>query len=150
MIYVECKPDIILVKSLIKISKREIIHAGNKPEVCKRLEKRENCIGLVDEDPWSIQPSYMKKMNVEDLSEYQLKILRDKKDNQLVVLCPMLEEWMLKTAKEAQVKLRNYKLPNDAIRLHEIININLKKVEKLIKDLKNCNRMKTLKKYLRK
>ncbi len=41
MIYTECKPDSALVKTL-GIRKKEIIHLGGKPEVCKQLEKREN------------------------------------------------------------------------------------------------------------
>lgn len=147
MIYVECKPDFILVKSLLKISKREIIHAGNKPEVCKRLEKRENCIGLVDEDPASPQPSYVKKINAEILSEHGLKILNDKRGNHLVVLCPRLEEWLLEASKRANVQIRNYDLPNDARKLHEIININFDKLQRLIDDL-NYDRMKILKKSL--
>jgi len=51
MIFVDCKPDRVLVWSIMGISKREIRHAGNKLRVCKELERRRNCRGLVDEDP---------------------------------------------------------------------------------------------------
>jgi hypothetical protein len=148
VIYVECKPDSILVKSLIKISKKEIIHAGNKPEICKKLEKQENCIGLVDEDPNSPQPPYVKRMKAEILSEHGLKILHDKKCNRLVFLCPRLEEWLLEAVKQANMQIGNYGLPNDGIKLHQIINININKLERLIRDLENCDRMKNLKKFL--
>ena len=52
---VECEAEITLVKSLISISRKNIIH-GNKPGVLETLERRQNCKGMVDEDPWSIQP----------------------------------------------------------------------------------------------
>ncbi|MBS7268589.1 MAG: hypothetical protein KIH10_07140 [Candidatus Freyarchaeota archaeon] len=146
VIYVECKPDSILVKSLIKISKKEIIHAGNKSEICKKLEKQENCIGLVDEDPNSPQPTYMKRMEAEFLSEHGLKILHDKRYNRLVVLCPRLEEWLLEAVKQANVQMGSYGLPNEGMALHERININLNKLERLIHDLKDCDRIKNLKK----
>ena len=61
MIYVECKPDFILVNNL-GASKKEIIYGGGKAEVCRKMMKTENCIGLVDEDPASIQPPYLRKL----------------------------------------------------------------------------------------
>jgi hypothetical protein len=148
MIYVECKLDFALIRSITKISKREIVHAGGKPEVCKQLERRKNCKGLVDEDPWSIQPPYMKKMRARDLSKHEMKILHDNKGNCLVVLRPRLEEWILRAAKEANVELRKYNLSSDAGKLHEEININIDRFKKLIEDLKDCNRLKILKRLI--
>lgn len=73
MIYTECKPDTALVKTL-GIRKREIIHLSGKPEVCKQLEKREKWKGLVDEDPLSVQPPYLKKLRVRKI--YRITGLR--------------------------------------------------------------------------
>lgn len=150
MIYLECKPEFILAKSLTGIPKREFIHERGKPKVCKQLERRRDCKGLVDEDPWSTQPPYMKKIKLkEDISEHDLKILHDNSnDNCLIVLCPRLEEWVLKTAKEASIDVRKYRLPDKAIRLHREINIDLSKFERLIGDLKNSERLKILKRLL--
>ncbi len=61
MIYLECNPDKALVKAL-GITKKEIFHTGNKGNVCKRLQKSKNSKGTVDEDPSSIQPNYIKKL----------------------------------------------------------------------------------------
>ena len=38
MIFVECKPDVELVK-IFGLSRREIFHIGPKPEICKRLRR---------------------------------------------------------------------------------------------------------------
>ncbi|MFQ5891233.1 MAG: hypothetical protein ACE5HW_00375 [Candidatus Methanofastidiosia archaeon] len=150
MIYVECKPDFTLVNSITDIPKREIIHAGNKSELCKKLEKEKNCMGLVDEDPWSGQPSYIKRMRKKDgLSRYELKVLHDNsRDNNLVVICPRLEEWILRTAKEAGIDVRRYNLPNNDRKFREIINIKIDNFERLIGDLKDHNKLKTLRKLL--
>jgi hypothetical protein len=151
MIYIECKPDSALVKTL-GIPKRQVIHLGGKPEVCKQLAKRENCNGLVDEDPFSVQPPYLKKLQEkEDLSDCGLKILNDNaKNNDLIILCPRLEEWVLKATKEADMDISRYNLPDDGEQLHKVINLDIRKFEKLIKDLKGKSEMvKTLEKSVK-
>lgn len=150
MIYVECKPDFALVKSVTKIPKREIVHEINKPEVCKRLGRQRNYKGLVDEDPSSPQPPYVRKMNLENnLPKDELKVLYDgPRDNRLIVLCPRLEEWILKAAREANLNMKKYSLSNTPEKLHREINLNLDKFERLLEDLKDTKRLKTLKKLL--
>lgn len=152
MIFVECKPDRVLVGSITGIPKRKIRHAGNKPRVCKELEKRRNCRGLVDEDPWSVQPPYLKSMVVvEDLSSFGIRVLYDgSRGNCLVVLCPRLEEWILKAVKEAKIDLRRYGLPRDVEKFHrEVKNVGLVKFEKSISDLKgHSERIEKLKRSL--
>ena len=151
MIYVECKPDSKLVKSITNVSKRGIVHESNKFEVCRRLEKRKSCTGLIDEDPLSVQPRYIRKTRLEnDLSEHDIKVLHHSStDNRLIVLRPRLEEWVLKAAKEAGIDVRKYDLPNDAAKLHRHINISLDKFENLLEDLKDSSsRLKTLKRLL--
>jgi len=142
MIYTECKPDSALVK-LLGIPKKQILHLGGKPEVCKQLAKRENWKGLVDEDPFSVQPPYLKELQAKkDLSNYGLKILNDNsKNNDLIVLCPRLEEWVIKAAKEAGIDIKRYNLPDDGEQLHKVINLDLRKFERLVNDLEGKSKM---------
>jgi hypothetical protein len=142
MIYTECKPDSSLMR-ILGIPNRQIIHLQGKPEVCKQLEKRERFIGLVDEDPFSVQPSYLKRLPVkEDLPSCGLKILNDTyKNNDLIILCPRLESWILKVAKEAGIDIKRYNLPNSEEKLHKEINTDLRKFERLLNDLKGKSRM---------
>ena len=151
MIYVECNPDEVLVKAL-GIPRREIHHSGNKPEVCKRLKKSENCTGLVDEDPSSEKLTYIDKLKLHS-NDYNIKLLIDEKGkNYLIVLCPKLEEWILKAAEEAKIYTPSYGLPDDPDELHKFINTRLKNFENLIKDIiKQKSRMiKTLEGFLKK
>ena len=150
MIYVECKPDAALVKSLSKVTRREITHES-KGEICNKLRKHRNCTGLIDEDPSSTQPRYVQEAQlVNDLSDSEIKVLHHSQtDNRLIVLCPRLEEWILKAARDVGMDVRQYNLPNDARRLHGNINISLDKFENLLEDLKqSSNRLKTLQKLL--
>ncbi len=93
-----------------------------------------------------MQLSYVENMKViTDLPRYELRVLHDQpKDNYLIVLCPRLEDWVLKTAQEANIDVEIYGLPHDAEKLRRVINSNLDKFERLVRDLKDCSKMKTL------
>lgn len=148
MIYVECKPDFALVKFITRIAKREIVHELNKPEICKRLAKHSNCKGLVDEDPGSEQPQYIKNLKVvNDLYQEGLRVLYDEpRNNHIIVLCSILEDWILKAARETNLNMDKYPLPNTPAKLHKVINLNLDKFERLLEDLreKDSERLKAL------
>ena len=110
---VECEADITLVKSLIFISRKNIIHGGNKPGVLETLERRQNCKGMVDEDPWSIQPPKIYRFQEKEyFPGSMLRILRNtNRNNYLIILCPRLEDWILEAAKESNVDVETYNLP---------------------------------------
>lgn len=148
MIYVECKPDFALVKFVARIAKREIVHELNKPEICKRLAKHSNCRGLVDEDPGSEQPQYIKNLKVvNDLPQEGLRILYDEpRNNYIIVLRSTLEDWILTAARETKLNMGKYPLPNTPGKLHKVINLNLDKFERLLDDLKDkdSKRLKAL------
>ena len=152
MIYIECKPDFTLVKSLTSITRRGITHEfKGKGEICNRLRRQTNCKGLIDEDPSSGQPSYVKEAELEnEFSEHGIKVLLHRQTgNRLILLCPRLEEWILGAAREAGKDVTDYSLPNNGHRLHREINIGLDKFEKLLEALKDSSdRLKTLKRLL--
>ncbi|MCX9012063.1 MAG: hypothetical protein OIN66_13195 [Candidatus Methanoperedens sp.] len=134
MIYLECYTDKALVMAL-GIHKKEIYHSGSKGNVCRNLAKNSRARGLVDEDPSSAQPGYIGKLRLLSL-EHEIKLMHDEKSrNYLIVLCPRLEDWVLKAAKEVKVDVEDYGLPDDAEELHRIININPKKFCHLVGDI---------------
>lgn len=153
MIYVECKPDATLVRVLTNLPLREISHAGGKYKLCQLLEKQHDCKGLVDEDPLRVQPSYIKKLQskIEELPQYKLKVINDEsRTNRLIILCPNLEEWILKATKMVQVKITKFGLSDNPSELHKQINLNQRHFEKLIKRIKESEMLKTLKILLEK
>ena len=139
MIYVECKPDGALVRSVTGLAIRDVIHENGKYAVCKRISDREDCKGMVDEDPTSRQAAYLTRITLsQDLPQYGLKVFTDTpKNNRIVVLCPKLEDWILKAAGEIglNVEDRKYNLPNHPRRLHQVINADARKIERLLEDL---------------
>ncbi|MDK2781940.1 MAG: hypothetical protein PWR13_968 [Archaeoglobi archaeon] len=148
LLYVECHPDTVLVRTL-GIPRREIRHVHSKGNVCNRLSKSENSKGLLDEDPYSSQPNYLKKLRLVDERD-DLKLLMDNRNsNKVIVVCPTLEGWIIATSKEAGINLRDFSLPDDPHGLHKIINLNLDKFEALVKELLGkSQRMDTLKRFL--
>jgi hypothetical protein len=149
MIFVECKPDLLLVQKITGISKKEVLHSGNKGEVIKNLSRSKNSIGLIDEDPGDSQPKYIASMLLlKDDRNSDLKIYSDNKNNFLVVLCPVLEEWILKTAALEKIKMADYNLPGNVSRFHKTINLNLLKFEMLLESLLTSKRIIALKSVL--
>lgn len=153
MYLVECKPDAVLVLSLTSTPKKNIIHAGNKSELLKKLtERHTNSKGIIDEDPWSIQPPQLQRFQTkQDLTNRKFKILRhNTKNNTLIILRPRLEEWILEAAKEVNINVKAYDLPNNPEKLHEQINIRIDKFQELIQSLeRKSKRIKALKTHLR-
>jgi len=89
MIFVECKPDLALVQSLTKVARRGIIHEfKGKGGICSRLRRQTNCKGLIDEDPSSGQPRFVKESKLEEnFPEHDIKVLHhNSTDNRLIVL----------------------------------------------------------------
>jgi hypothetical protein len=149
MIYLECDPDKALMRTL-GLAAKEIKHVYSKGNVCNKLAKSRHSKGLVDEDPASPQPTYIGKLKL-SFHQHEIKLLQDDKaQNQLIVLCPSLEEWILKAAREAKVNIQDYGLPNGARQLHEIINTRVESLEKLTKSIKGKSQMlKTLEGFVK-
>jgi len=146
-VFVECDPDELLVKKM-GFPKKMIIHAGNKPRVCKRLKDNDNCCGLVDEDPYSVQPEYLKNLlnNPRSLitNTNDIKVVYDaKRNNYIIILCPRLEDWFVRTARDSGIRLRDYGLPENPDKLHREINANLDKFEKFLDDILKVNNRRT-------
>ncbi len=150
MIYVECKPDEAIVITL-GIPGKEIEHRNGKGSVCKRLEESINSKGLVDEDPLSTQPSYIKKLTLRS-QKHDIKLLYDENaKNYLIMLCPNLEEWILKATKDAEINIKNYNLPDNIDELHKILNTKIGKLTNLLQNLKKkkSRLLKTLEDFVK-
>lgn len=150
MIFVECKADEVLVRTLTGLPRREVIHElKGKPEVVKKVSEHNGSKGMVDEDPQATQPRYLKLMEVvRDLDQRGLRLLGDARDNRIVLLRPRLEDWVKRAAQDAGVPLADYSLPDDPERLHQVINVDLRKFERLANALTGCDRFTALRDLL--
>lgn len=142
MIFVECKPDYSLASKLT--SGRTIQHSLGKSSVLGKLVRRkgienyENSLGIIDEDPRSNQPATLKQFTeVGNLTEQRIRIAYYKwLNNYVLILCPRLEEWIIDAARESEISMANYALPNEGDPLHEVINLNTDKFELLVDALR--------------
>jgi uncharacterized protein (DUF111 family) len=99
---VECNNDKTLIIELTKAKRRQIHHAGSKAEVLKKLDAWEGCIGIIDEDPEDPQPKKLRSVRLDHV-EYDIKVGKYK-GNVIVVLCPELEEWVAKVARNTGIR----------------------------------------------
>lgn len=140
---VECKPDWVMIEALTSSLRRNIVHAGNKSGVIKHLISHyEDSKGIVDEDPGRSTPRYLQRFReVEEFEEYALKILYyAKRNNYLFILSPRLEDWILNVARQSNIDVTEYGLPDDPIMLHAEINLKIDRFEILIRDLMRTSR----------
>ena len=125
MIYVECKPDGILVRHLTGLPKRQVAHEiQGKGGVCNRLMRNRDLVAMLDEDPGATQPTYMTHLTLSDENvQLGLKLYRDaSRNNRIVVLCPKLEDWLIRAAGDSDLSMSTYGLPDRANALHKVIN----------------------------
>lgn len=138
MIYVEGKVDEALVIGL-GLTRQEVSRELNKEEVLKQLARQSDCRGMVDEDPNSPRPIQLSRMIVAaDHDQLGLRVYDDTaRHNRVILLRPRLEEWLLRAAGDAGLDVggRRYNLPSSPTQLHREINLDLRKVERLVADL---------------
>lgn len=132
---VECKPDEALAVAL-GLSSRIVEHGTNKVGVCSQVSRRDRVSGMVDEDPQSEQPPYLRRLKMDSYS-HGIRVLLDESRNcRLIVLCPRLEEWLVATARDAGLKMTNFGFSSDSGNyLHREINYRLDGVKRLTKEL---------------
>ena len=139
MIIVECNSDISLVQCLTSIPREYIIHQiRGKSGVCKQLAERSDSKGLIDEDPLSAQHPYEKSgLQRQNYDQYDIKLLHfPSQGNELIILCPKLEDWVLKTAQIADIDVTRHGLPDEPNKLHRIIDQKLDEFRILVNMLK--------------
>src|ERR1041384_513685 len=133
-LFLECNSDEILAR-VAGVPRRAIIHSHGKGKVSKSLARNSGVTGLVDEDPLDPQPTTITEF-VEVSMRHDLRLKIDKRrNNRLVVVCPKLEDWLIKTAKTANVKMSDFSLSENPRELHADINNRLSNLERLLNQL---------------
>lgn len=121
---VEDAPHKSLLCSL-RIPRRSILVMGAKGNVIKKLRDRPGDVGIVDEDPWSIQTQSHELYNypvVERGEGLQLRARRGSGGQRLIVLCPIVENWLIDRARACEIDPRQYYLPSSAKELKDLLH----------------------------
>jgi hypothetical protein len=143
---VECNPDAVLVEAL---GFTRPVHARGNAKVTKYVCEHDDVIGLQDEEPTSIPPRMLGRFT-EVRREHDMRLM-EWQGRRIVVLCPRLEEWLLRTAERARVdpEAMRFNLPRDPERLKDVINKRLPNLRRLTEELADTERMRTLREWLR-
>ena len=134
MLLLECSPDEALARKL-GCARRGLRHLAGKSRICTYLSESESNIGLIDEDPKTVQPPYLDDLQLES-EQHEIRLYRDAaRNHRLVVLCPRLEEWLIRTTELAGIALADFGLSNRGNDLHREINSRISNVQKLLDEL---------------
>jgi len=113
---VEDAPHKSLLRSL-GIPRKHILPMGSKGTVIKRLKDRPGDVGIVDEDPGSIQTQSHELANyqvIESGDGLRLLARRGSGGQRLIVLCPIVENWLIDRARACGIDPEQYYLPSTA------------------------------------
>jgi hypothetical protein len=149
-IFIEGKPDRELVTFVVRDAAVEIERCSGRSGVCKRLIQERGCIGVIDEDPMSSPPGYLKELVCkEDWPELGIRLLRDEeRGNEVILLRPRLEEWLVAAVHRNGSEMSSFNLPSDGVELHKIINKNLSRMDALLQYLEGSEEIAHLRKIL--
>jgi hypothetical protein len=136
MLHLECKADEVVARSLGRAA-RDCRHHAGKSRVCRALEKARGAVALLDEDPDSdprLHP-YLRKLR-EESGGHGLRVLVDaRQGNRVVVVQPRLEGWLIRTAREAGLRMQDFGLPEAPNALHGEITQRTQSLENLVRAL---------------
>ena len=120
-VLVECDADEVVIRNL-GVTKKQLSHFGGKDKLINRLKKLPGAVGVVDEDPASIQHPDLKASYRQEESAERLRLLarQGKGGQKLIVVCPKLEDWLIDRARLSGIRPEEYGLPSDPDRLHSI------------------------------
>ncbi|MBN2239389.1 MAG: hypothetical protein JW712_06425 [Dehalococcoidales bacterium] len=157
MIYVECKPDTTIARTLS--GGIHVEHVHGKSRVCNKLMYGDNLKGMVDRDSPEQTHPYIKEISssgqVNELLTEELIIYNDThRNNTLILLKPRLEEWILESSKRERISMKSYRLPETAEELHTAFSIgsrdHINNLRMLVqKLLETSNRVQKLASLLR-
>ncbi len=128
-VMVECYHDTAIVRTL-GIPVRQLGHEHGKGNVLRALSKWDgDAIGMVDADPGKLNSNPAEMANYREIqSQCGLTLMKHHADARkaLVVLYPVLEEWLLSRSSCCGLRLGDYALPDSARTLHKSPRYDLK------------------------
>lgn len=133
-LFLECLPDE-TVELALGVPRRTVVHSHSKGRVAKGLEAHSGVVGMVDEDYGQNEPASLRKFKGASAAHDLLSKTDPVTKNRLVVICPNLEAWLIKTAKVANVDMAQFHLPARPGELHAEINFRLPNLQRLIAKL---------------
>jgi hypothetical protein len=120
-VLVECDADEVVLRNL-GVPRKHLFHFGGKDKLINRLKQLPGAVGVVDEDPASIQHPDLKASYRQAKSAEGLRLLtrQGSGGQRLVIVCPKLEDWLINRAKLSGIRPEKFTLPSDPDRLHGI------------------------------
>ena len=150
MIVVEGYADKALIVDM-GFPRKRIKIGRDKGKVLESVRKGQATIGIIDEDPYSGQPSDLRNY-IEKDSRRTIKLLarKDNDSKRLIQISPRLEDWLYSRALQNRIHPNDFGLPSDPEGLHKILRVDKNKnFRRFLKKLiESDDEIKTLKKWI--
>ncbi len=146
MIFVECKPDKALVSSL---GARDVRHHEGKNKLLNKLRKETAAKAMVDQDPRAAQHPYLRSLQRNEEQDNIILCHDSKSRNTVILLCPDLEGWLLKTLRETGGSMEAFGMSENKYKLHKQLTVHPEKIRKVVDRIfDQSEHLKTLKQFL--
>ena len=155
IIYGECNTECLFSKVIFG---QKAKHLQGKDRVVKRIMDENGVLGIIDLDPSKPTGKYLEQIRrIEPVFNEIDIILRKFKSSYLVEISPYFEEWLVNLSKKSNVSPKDFNLPENPKKLHELISIKgrFDKLEERIGGLleviisKNKEHFNKLKNYIK-
>jgi hypothetical protein len=136
MIYIECDADEVLIREL-GFGRKQFIHEGGKFEICNRLQKVQDSIGLIEYDSGQSNPPYLNKCTLLEKSQKNgIEIyLHKNSGNKLLVIHNDLEDWIIKISNSNGVNVSDFGLEDNRDRMHRMMPGKINNFKRLVAHL---------------
>ncbi len=136
MIFIECDADEVLVQEL-GFTRKQFNHEGGKYEICKRIIKLKNSIGLIEYDDGKTHPLYLTNHCLLTKEKLGVETYFDRvRDNKLIVIHNDLEGWIISITQKMGIDVeRDFGLSNKRHQMHKEMPGRLNSFRKLVKHL---------------
>lgn len=114
----ECYIDSCLVEVLLQANRNHVNHQKGNGTVAREMKKSFDgnfCVGIIDEDRKQLK--YLDEFELIK-SSCDLKLWKHRnKNHYMIQVCPVIEEWIIKTCREVSIKLVKYGIPESLLEL---------------------------------
>jgi hypothetical protein len=125
------------------IPRKSILVMGAKGNVIRKLKDRPGDAGMVDEDPSSIHTQPHELANYQEIERgegVQLLVRRGSRGQRLIVLCPIVEDWLIGRAGACGIDPGQYHLPGTAKELKNLPHYEEREwFRRFVRELSNRN-----------
>jgi hypothetical protein len=103
----------------------QVIHEFGRSSVLSKVEQEIKAIGIIDEDPDTGKPEYLRNYKVKNAKGKIALLIRKDDDGsriirRIILVSPYFENWLFYIAKRSKISPNTFNLPDNPEELHSL------------------------------